>query len=167
MKRTLLLVAGAVLAVAATASAQSAIFVVRHAERADAVSGGSAMMAADPDLSEIGKARAQSLATALKDAGITAIYTTEYKRTRQTAEPLATALGITATAVPARDMPGLIEKLKAAAGNVLVVGHSNTVGDVIARLGVKEPVTLTDHDYDNLFVVVTGEKPTLVRLHFR
>ena len=167
MKRTIILAMTAILAVTAAASAQSAIFVVRHAERADAGAGASPMMATDPDLSEAGRARAQSLASALKDAGITAIYTTEYKRTRQTAEPLAKALGIDVTAVPARDMAALIQKLKSAAGNALVVGHSNTVGEVIAKLGVADPVKLTDNDYDNLFVVVQGEKPTLVRLHFR
>ena len=167
MKLTLFLAAAAVLATAVSASAQNAIFVVRHAERADAVGGGPTMMANDPELSEAGKARAQSLAAALKDAGIKTVYTTEYKRTRQTAEPLAKALGIEVTVVPARDMPGLIEKVKAAPGNVLVIGHSNTVGDVIARLGVTDPVKLTDDDYDNLFVVVPGTKPTLVRLHFR
>jgi len=155
-----------VLLLAAPAAAQT-IFVVRHAERADAASGGSPMMASDPDLSDAGRARATSLAAALKDARITAIFTTEYKRTRQTAEPLAKALGIEATVVAARDMPALIEKLKGATGNALVVGHSNTVGEVIAGLGVIEPVKLQDTDYDNLFVVVTGEKPTLVRLHFR
>jgi broad specificity phosphatase PhoE len=155
-----------VLLLAAPAAAQT-IFLVRHAERADAASGGSPMMASDPDLSEAGRARAMSLAAALKDAGITAIFTTEYKRTRQTAEPIARALGIEATVVAARDMPALIEKLKSATANALVVGHSNTVGEVIAGLGVIEPVKLQDTDYDNLFVVVKGEKPTLVRLHFR
>ena len=167
MKRVLLLAAVAILAVTATASAQTSVFVVRHAERADAVAGTAPTMATDPDLSDIGKARAQSLASALKDAGITAIYTTEYKRTQQTAEPLAKALGIALTPVPARDMPALLQKLKSGTGNALVVGHSNTVGEVIAGLGVTEPVKLTDNDYDNLFVVVRGEKPTLVRLHFR
>lgn len=167
MTRALSLAAAAVLLVSATAAAQNSIFVVRHAERADSASGGSPVMASDPDLSDIGKARAMSLAAALNDAGITAIYTTEYKRTKQTAEPLAKTLGITPTVVPARDMPGLIEKLNSASGNVLVVGHSNTVGEVIAKLGVADPVKLTDHDYDNLFVVVKGEKPRLVRLHFR
>jgi broad specificity phosphatase PhoE len=167
MKRALILALTAVLAIATTATAQTSVFVVRHAERADAAAGTAPMMATDPDLSEVGKARAQSLATALKDAGITAIYTTEYKRTKQTGEPLAKALGIQVTAVPAREMPALLEKLKAATGNVLVIGHSNTVGEVIAGLGVAEPVKLTDSDYDNLFVVVRGEKPTLIRLHFR
>lgn len=156
-----------VLGTAVQAFAQTTVFVVRHAERADAGASASPMMAADPDLSDIGKARADSLATVLKDAGITAIFTTEYKRTQQTAAPLAKALGIQATAVSSRDMPGLIEKIKGATGNVLVVGHSNTVGDVISRLGVAEGVKLGDADYDNLFVVVRSEKPVLVRLHFK
>jgi broad specificity phosphatase PhoE len=153
--------------VAAQAAAQNTVFVVRHAERADAGTSASPMMATDPDLSDIGRARAESLAAALRDAGITAIFTTEYKRTRQTAEPLAKALGIQATAVPARDMPGLIERVKASTGNVLVVGHSNTVADVVSRLGVADTVKVGDNDYDNLLVVVRVEKPVLVRLHFK
>ena len=166
MTRALFLATAAVVVLATSASAQS-VFVVRHAERADAASGGATMMATDPELSEAGRARAQSLAAILKDAGITAIYTTEYKRTQQTAEPLAKALGLQLTVVPAKDMPGLIDRIKGATANVLVVGHSNTVGEVVGKLGVTEPVTLTDKDYDNLLVVVKGEKPTLIRLHFR
>ena len=157
----------ALLLVASTGFAQQSVFVVRHAERADAGSMSSPMMASDPDLSDAGRARAQSLAAALKDARIAAIYTTEYKRTQQTAEPLAKALGIQPVVVPAKDLAALIEKVKTATGNVLVVGHSNTVGDVIARLGVADPVKLEDTEYDNLFVVVRVEKPVLVRLHFR
>lgn len=166
MKQLLLSIAF-LFSTAAAAAAQQAVFVVRHAERADAQTTASPMMASDPDLSEAGQARARSLAAALKDAGITAIYTTEYKRTKQTAEPLAKAIGVTPTVITARDGAALIEKLKTGAGNALVVGHSNTVGDVIAGLGVTEPVKLEDSDYDNLFVVVRGEKPVLVRLHFR
>jgi broad specificity phosphatase PhoE len=162
-----LFAAATILVFALPAAAQQAVFVVRHAERADTVSGAAPMMATDPDLSEPGKARAESLAVTLKDAKITAIYTTEFKRTRQTAAPLAKALGIEVTVVSARDLPGLLEKVKAASGNILVVGHSNTVGEVIAGLGAAEPVKLGDNEYDNLFVVVKGEKPALVRLHFR
>ena len=55
---------------------------------------GATSMANDPDLSDVGRTRAQALATALKDAGVTAIFVTEYKRTQQTAEPLAKLLGI-------------------------------------------------------------------------
>ncbi len=154
------------LALAAPAAAQQVIFVVRHAERADTSDGGAAMMATDPDLSTAGKARAESLAAMLKDAKIAAIYTTQYKRTKQTAEPLARALGIALTEVNSRDVAGVLEKLKTGE-NALVVGHSNSVGAIIKQLGVPEPVALTDDDYDNLFIVVRGETPTLVRLHFR
>jgi phosphohistidine phosphatase SixA len=157
-----------VLLTTVSAAAQQAVFVVRHAERAD---GGAAGMAStgssDPELSEAGKARAQSLAAALKDAGIKAIYVTEFKRTQQTAAPLASALGIQATIVPAKDMAVLVEKLKAGPGNALVVGHSNTVPDVIKGLGVAEPVKLSEADYDYLFVVTQAGTPSLLRLHFR
>lgn len=165
MTRTIL-AAILLLASAAPAAAQSTVFVVRHAERAD---GGTTntMMGNDPDLSDAGRARAESLASALKDAGITAIFTTEYKRTQQTAAPLAKALGISVTTVPSRDTARLIEKVKAASGNVLVVGHSNSVPDVVKGLGVTTPVTIGDAEYDNLFVVRLGDRPTVLRLHFR
>jgi phosphohistidine phosphatase SixA len=165
MKRVSIALAAALLCGSTSVYAQT-VFVVRHAERADAGAGSSPMMASDPDLSEAGKARAQSLAATLKDAKITAIYTTQYKRTRQTAEPLAAALGLQLSVVPAADVAGLIAKVKAG-GNALVVGHSNTVGEIVAGLGVAEPVKLADNEYDNLLVVIPGEKPTLVRLHFR
>jgi len=101
------------------ATAQSTIFIVRHAEKAG--DGGN-----DPDLSDLGRARAETLANMLKDAGISAIYVTEFKRTQQTAAPLAKALGITVTTLPAKDNAALVAKLRASNGNALVVGHSDT-----------------------------------------
>ena len=152
---------------AVPAAAQQQIFVVRHAERADAAAGASPTMASDPDLSDAGRARAESLAAALKDARISAIFVTPYKRTMQTAAPLAKALGIQPVAIDPKDAAGMIEKARAANGNVLIVGHSNTVPDILTRLGITDAPKLGDNDYDNLFVVTGGEKPTLVRLHFR
>lgn len=152
---------------AVPAAGQSLVFVVRHAERADAGTGGATTMATDPDLSDAGRARAESLAAALKDAKITAIFVTPYKRTRQTAEPLAKAVGVQPTEIDAKDIGSLIEKVKAASGNVVVVGHSNTVPDVLTRLGVEDAPKLADADYDNLFVVIRGAKPSMLRLHFR
>ena len=151
---------------AATAAAQNLVFVVRHAERADGGAGGT-MSATDPDLSDAGRARAQSLAAALKDAKITAIFVTPYKRTMQTAEPLAKALGLEISVVDQKDAAALIDKVNGTPGNVLVVGHSNTVPDVLTRLGIADPPKLADADYDNLFVVIRGVKPSLVRLHFK
>jgi len=57
--------------------------------------------------------------------------------------------------------------VKAATGNVLVVGHSNTVGDVVTRLGAGETVKVGDNEYDNLFIVLRTENPALVRLRYK
>lgn len=145
----------------AVATAQT-IFVVRHAERADA--GMAAAPGADPDLSPAGRARAESLAWVLKDARITRIYTSEMKRTRQTAEPMATAAGVEAASVPARDVAALLERVKAGTGNALIVGHSNTVPEILKALGVVDAVVIKDDEHDNLFVVAGG---TFVRLRYR
>jgi len=166
MKRLFPLVAAALLATVIDAAAQNAVFVVRHAERADAGSGATTM-ATDPELSDIGRTRAQSLAAMLKDAGVTVIFVTEYKRTQQTAEPLAQLLGIQATVVSAKDTQGLIEKVKAVTGRALVVGHSNTVPEVLGKLGVENPPKLADSDYGDLFLVSRGDTTTLFRLHYR
>ena len=159
MKRLVALLLFSLLFVSA-AIAQSTIFLVRHAEKAQG--GGD-----DPDLSDAGHARAESLATVLKDAAISAIYTSEVKRTRQTAAPLAKALNIEPATVPAQDRAALSAKLQGSSGNVLVVGHSNTIPEIIKALGITDPVTIADNDYDNLFVVVLGQKPRLLRLHYR
>ena len=151
---------------AAETAAQQTVYVVRHAERADA-GAGATTMATDPDLSDAGRARAQALAATLKDAGVTLILVTEYKRTQQTAEPLAKLLGVQPSVVNAKDSPGLLEKVKAATGPVLIVGHSNTIPEILAKLGVENPPKLADGDYDNLFIVSGSEKRTLLRLHFR
>lgn len=155
------------LAAATPLAAQQTIFLVRHAERADSAPGTSPTMAADPDLSDAGRARADSLAAALKDANITAIYVTEFKRTQQTAAPLAKALGLTVKIVTSKSTPALIKQLAASKGNVLVVGHSNSVPDVIKGLGVTAPVTIGDDEFDNMFLVSRGPTPSLLRLHYR
>jgi broad specificity phosphatase PhoE len=157
-------------AAAASAAAQRAIILVRHAEKAvDANEAG-------VPLSEAGHTRAARLARMLAGAGITAIYATETDRARQTAEPLAKALGLAVWTYSPRDAAGklapriLIDRLKkdAAAGVVLVVGHQNTVPDVIGALGYRGKVEIGDGDYDDLFVVVpkTGAAPTVIRLKY-
>jgi broad specificity phosphatase PhoE len=161
LKRTILC-AALMLASASNAFAQATVFVVRHAERAD--SGGA--MADDPDLSAAGRARAESLANVLKDAGVVVIFATEFKRTQQTAAPLAKAMGLSVTTAPT-DTAALVAIVKATVGNVLVVGHSNTVPELIKALGVTTPVTVGDTEFDNLFIVRTGDKPSVIRLHYR
>src|SRR5881394_2278280 len=111
------------------AVAQSTIFIVRHAEKAGDDDN-------DPDLSEIGRARAETLARILKDAEITAIYTTEFKRTQQTAAPLAKILGLNVTTVSGKDSAELKSKLHDSHGNILVISHSNTIPELIKGLGI-------------------------------
>jgi phosphohistidine phosphatase SixA len=149
---------------AASAAAEPVVILVRHAERADGGTGGKTVT--DPDLSDAGRARATALVRLLKDAPITAIYTTELKRTQQTAAPLAAALKVRPTIVPASATGDLLRALDSARGTVLVVGHSNTVPDLIGKLGVQDPVTIADDEFDGVFVVFRGAEPTLLRLRY-
>ena len=161
MKRTIAVLA--LLLLPSVALAQPVAFVVRHAERADAG------MAAttDPDLSDAGRARAQSLAGMLKDARIAHIYVSEFKRTRQTADPLAALLKLEPAVVVQKDIAQLPARVKEAGGNVLIVGHSNTLPAILNALGVTEQITIGDMEFDNLFVVTRGATPTLLRLRYR
>ena len=143
----------------AVCNAEPTIFVVRHAEKAQ---GGDEK---DPDLSDKGRARAELIAQVLKDAGITAIYATELKRTQQTAAPLARLMKLDVTIVPSKETAMLISKLKATDGAALVVGHSNTVPEILQVLGATRAVTINDSDYDNLFVLAAGAPTKLIHLH--
>ena len=156
-----------VVSLAAPAAAQQTVFVVRHAEPADTAAGAAPTMAVDPELSDAGRARAESLAAALKDARVVAIFATEFKRTQATAAPLAKALGLQVTTISSKEPAKLIEAVKTAGGSVLVVGHSNTVPAIVKDLGVAAPITVGDAEYDNLFVVTIGATPSVLRLHYR
>jgi phosphohistidine phosphatase SixA len=133
------------------AAAQGVVFVVRHAERADA--------SADTLLSTVGHTRAMRLGEILKTAGITQIYTTNLRRTVQTATPLAKTLQLTPTEIPITDLDALFTRLHAATrqDRVLVVGHSITVPEILRRLGVTAPVTIGETEYDNLFILIPQE----------
>jgi broad specificity phosphatase PhoE len=151
------LVATILLAVPSIAAAQKLVIVVRHAERADGGAGTTTMSGApaDPLLSAAGEARAAKLAAMLADAGIQAIYATEFKRTQDTVRPLAAKLGLTVKTIPAADTTALVAKLKAdhAGDVVLVVAHSNTMPAILKAFG-GPTVTIGDNEYDSLFVIV-------------
>ena len=140
------------------ASAQQLVIAVRHAERADGGSN-SPNAQTDPLLSAEGEARAKKLAAMLADAGITAIYSTEYNRTQDTAKPIAARLGLKVQAHKAQDRAGLAAVLKSSHAKdvVLVVGHSNSLPEVIKALG-GPAMTIADEEYDAiyLFVPATG-----------
>jgi 2,3-bisphosphoglycerate-dependent phosphoglycerate mutase len=147
-----------VFAAVSVMSAEPIVVIVRHAEKTD--------NSQDADLSPAGRQRAETLARMLKDANISAIFTSEFKRTQQTAGPTATATGITPTIVPGKDFGGLVSKLREVKGNALVVGHGNTIPDIVKALGIDTPVQIADADYSEIFVVTLNAKPQLMRLHY-
>jgi phosphohistidine phosphatase SixA len=124
----------------------------------------------DPSLNEAGKARAQVLAMALRDAGITAIFTSTYRRTRETAAPLAAALGIEAVPIAGADpdahVRALLAAVRAQRGAVLVVGHSDTVPLLIEKLDGPHLDTLCDVHDRLLMLVPAAGKAHLVRSHY-
>ncbi|MEP6617744.1 MAG: phosphoglycerate mutase family protein [bacterium] len=151
---------------AQSAAAPTTVIVVRHAEKA-------AEPAADPPLNAAGKARADALVDLVKDAGITAIVSTQFQRTRQTAAPLAAKLGITTEIADARlpQHPRLVADsvlAKYRGKTVLVVGHSNTVAAIVAALGAPLPASVCDAEYDNAFVVTipANGAATVTHLHY-
>ena len=137
------------------------VILVSHAEKQS--------NADDPELSAAGKACAQELARILEHTGIRAIYTSQYLRTKATAAPLAEWLKTATMEVDASKPDLLVQDILAhyAGQAVLVVGHSNTIPDIIAALGAKAP-SIEDMEYDNLYVVTIWApgKAALVRLKY-
>ncbi|MGZ4840832.1 MAG: phosphoglycerate mutase family protein [Candidatus Angelobacter sp.] len=126
------------------------IFLVRHAEAASA--------APDAALSPAGEKMADCLGKMLKEAGIKQIFVTDAKRTQQTAAPLAHTLKLTPTVVPAKDPNTLIrDLLYSGGGNILVVGHSDTVPFVLARIKAGTVPPIGENEYDRLFVTTIIE----------
>lgn len=151
---------------AANLAAQSTVvIIVRHAEKA-------ATPADDPPLTLAGKERAEALWDVVKDARVNAIITTQFVRSKETAEPTAEKLKLTPEVIKTggenhpREVAAAIRKH--AGQTVLVVGHSNTVPSIIAALGAEKPPAICDLEYDNLYVVTFGpsRKPGLVRSRF-
>lgn len=150
------------------------VFLVRHAERAD-------VPGQDPPLSERGRARAEALGRLLQSAGVKAIFTSQFARTQQTAEPLAKRLGVGPTAVPLavktsnprevteESVRELTKRVEAHAGGaVLIVGHSNSVPDVIRALGGDTVPKIDEGSYGDLFVVTVygGGRARVVHLKY-
>jgi broad specificity phosphatase PhoE len=106
------------------------------------------------------------LAHILKDSQITSVFVTEFKRTQETAVPTAKAAQVSPVVVPANDIGALVEKLRGLNGNALVVGHGNTIPDLLKALGITTPVSIPEDDYTEIFAVLVGDAPQLLRLHY-
>lgn len=148
--------------------ATTTIIFVRHAEKATEP-------ADDPGLSEAGQRRVAELTRQLVDAdvvaGIDAVYATDYNRTRETAAPIADALDLPINTYDARDTETVLATiLKQHKGKIiLVVGHSNTVPELIANLGASKKVPPIDEsEYDNIYIISIPwfGKTKTIRLRF-
>jgi broad specificity phosphatase PhoE len=135
--------------------ATTTMIFVRHAEKA-------LTPVDNPALSPDGQLRARELARQLVDAdvvaGVDAIYSTDYRRTVQTAQPVADALNLEINLYdpdPARNDDVLERILKAHKGQIiLVVGHSDTLPGLIADLGASKLVPpIAEFEYDNIYIV--------------
>jgi broad specificity phosphatase PhoE len=150
------------------------VMLVRHAERVPG--------SGNVNLSDEGRARAQALVAVANEAGVTAVYSTEWCRTAQTAQPLVLALGLPLHVLESADpqaglgscdpaisatMIAVPEEIATAAEvvqnvldrhrgrTVLIVGHSDTVPPMVAVLGEGSfaPVEIAPTDFGRLFVV--------------
>ena len=71
------------------------------------------------------------------------------------------------TVIAQKDVRALVDRLQSIPGSVLIVGHSNTVPEIIKALGVAEPISIAETEFDNLFIVLRSATPSLLRLHYR
>jgi phosphohistidine phosphatase SixA len=140
------------------------VFLVRHAEK-------EAEPKQDPPLTKEGVTRSQELARLLSGAGVRAIYTSQFVRTKQTAEPLAAKTGVSATVLTIKPNPSnlrliaddstadVVNKILQHPGDsALVIGHSNWIPDVIKLLGGDVVPTIDEQKFDDLFIVTVYGK---------
>ena len=131
------------------------IYLVRHAEKQ--------LVGSDPGLAKSGQIRAKKLAQILADKNIKHIYSTDYIRTRSTAAPTAEAAGLIIEIYDPKNHDSLVEQIRILEGNVLVIGHSNTVNQLVNYfVGEGEKYDdLTDLEYDFIFeVTLKGSSAT-------
>jgi len=140
------------------------VILVRHAEKVIDPNN------SDPDLSPAGQARAQEIVRIFSDAGINAIYATQYRRTQQTVKPLADKLGLPVNQVNSKSTADLLAQIRSQNSGqvVFIAGHNNTVPEIIAALGGPTFPTIPETEFDNLYIVTvyrTG-KAKVVKLKY-
>lgn len=125
------------------------VIVVRHAEKNIEPDN------PDPDLSPAGQARAQEIARIYGDAGVQAVYATQYKRTQQTVTPLANRLGLSVTSVDARQSAELTQRILSnnRGQTVFIAGHNNTAPEIVNILSGEKYPLIPESEYDNMFIV--------------
>lgn len=118
---------------------------IRHGERDETVP--------DPHLNAAGKARAQTLIHVVGKSGIKAIYTSQAIRTKETAQPLALQLGLSPMQIEeaAKIKNDILSKH--AGQTVLVVGHTDTIPELIKQFAAGSNFNIAAQEFDKLFIV--------------
>ncbi len=148
-----LAIAGFLFLPSALAAAPHVVYVVRHGEKTTSIK--------DPELTLQGHARARTLAVILGKAGIRAVYSTPTLRTQQTAAPLAQRVGVAVQSYDAAAPALVVEKIKAQPGPTLLVGHSNTIAELVRLLGGAPGAPIGDNEYDRLYQVAIAADGTV------
>lgn len=138
----------------------TSVYLVRHAEK---------QQGADPALTACGVARAEALAGDLADVKLSAVYATPYQRTQQTAAIIAKSQQLEVLTYDPRQADTLVDKITAQPQPVLIVGHSNTVPQLVTQLSGIPMAELDEQDYSMLYQVITSDirSVTLTRQAFR
>lgn len=119
--------------------------------------------ASDPDLTAEGQRQAQLLANWFTGEPPAAIFVTDTKRSRQTAAPLAARLGLTPMVYDPRSLPILIGEVMKSPNPALIIGHSNTVPDIVQALGGQPPEALTHRDFGDIWVISGARRGSVKR----
>jgi broad specificity phosphatase PhoE len=120
---------------------------IRHGERDQPT-----QVDPDPHLNEAGKVRAQTLVHLVGKTGIKAIYTSHFARAKETAQPLALQLHLSpVTMDDAAEVKTDIFS-RHAGQTVLVVGHTDTIPELIKLLGGNGSFAIDDSEFDKLFI---------------
>ena len=119
----------------------------------------------DPDLLPEGLRAAEALESWFRSRQVLrAIYVSDYRRTRQTAAPLAARLRLTPIVYDPADTPALVARVRAGPLPALIVGHSNTVSDIVEQLGGTRPGPLVHEDFGDMWLIGPDGATVRVRI---
>ena len=137
------------------------VYVVRHSEKA--------AQYGDPELSRAGRVRSLALSHVLERARIIGLFATQYRRTRQTLQPLSVRHGVPIETIGAAAVEELIGRIRAVVGpgSIVVAGHSNTVPGIVQRLTGVEIEEIAETHYDSLFQVRLCEDSEAELIHLK
>lgn len=128
------------------------VYIVRHAEK-------STNPPKDPDLTAEGRERAENLSMLLKNKEIKAVYSTDTRRTRQTAEPFSLKEGLNIESYKNDTLQKFLYHVLDAEKNSLIVGHSNTVIRMLTELDLKPSIKeIPENDFDNIYIITIKSK---------